>query len=519
MSLLVHLQVRFRAACIAFLAIYPGLVSGCSLNGLRGTFPESRVLPPAETGRLQNFAAAVETGLDAGESALWLLDKADFALDARLAMVDEATQSLDIQYFIWEKDPSSRLFAHRIALAAERGVRVRILLDDLTLNGQDREYFGLDMHPNIEIRTFNPWNRRSKAGRFAEFAIRFGRLNNRMHNKIMVADGQVGMVGGRNIGDRYFGLWDAFVQNDLDVLLTGPVVFDLRSSFDRYWNSTEAYPICAVIGRRTERQSFSDTFAFVSEFVTEHADLLNKFPLQPIDWGNFLERLESSVIAAPVEYVTDNPEISRVRPEALIAPLIELLNSAEQRVVISSPYLVPDEDFIETVGELVGRGVEVVILTNSMYSNNHKIAHTAYEQARRRLLRLGVELYESRPDSSAIDYYTTSPATPGFLGLHTKAAVVDGQRLYLGSANIDPRSLELNTELGLFVESAELAAGVLALIERDMQPEAAWKVELQGRRRLSWTAQDGTVYRQPAKGFAQRIAKFFISLLPIKQQS
>ena len=493
--------------------------SGCALRAVSGSFPETTALAPTSAGTLSAVASRVRTGLDGDDSALWLLDRADYSLEARLAVIDRASRSLDIQYFIWEKDASSRLFAHRIALAAERGVRVRILLDDLTLSQQDGEYHGLSQHPNIEIRSFNPWNRRTSAGRVAEFMVRFGHLNHRMHNKVIVADGHFAIVGGRNIGDRYFGLWDDFVQNDLDVMAVGPVVDAIIEGFDWYWSSRESFPLSSFIRGRDLDADYRETLDAIIAGYRSESDRLAKFPLEIDSWNSFLDELTTTYLPGQARYVIDDPEVARRDPIALVAPLNEFLEQAEESVLISSPYMVPDDEFMALLGSLVSRGVAVTVLTNSLASNNHMIAHSAYALRRRELLRLGVELYESRADSAALSEYTTPPATPAFLGLHTKGIVVDGRYSYIGSANIDPRSLILNTELALFIEGEAVAEELAALIRRDIEPDQAWRVTLEGKRRLVWSSSRGTVRREPAQGFRQRIAEFFISLLPIKEQS
>jgi putative cardiolipin synthase len=503
------------AACVFLVAA----VGGCALPPVRAAFDVSESLPKAAYGRLYEVNRLVSQQLGAGESASWLLDRADYSFDARLALVDQATVSLDIQYFIWETDPSSRLFAERIIQAADRGVRVRILLDDLTLIGQDGEYFGLALHPNIDLRTFNPWRLRSGVGRVGEFFVRFPQLNHRMHNKILAADGLFAIVGGRNIGDRYFGLYDKFVQNDLDIMVAGPALTEISTSFDLYWNSVESFPLEAIIRPKSAASSHQATREFISEFNRDSRDRLGVFLAKTHTWDMFFDDLLVSFSAGPVEYYYDSPRIAEADPAQLILPLYEFIGRAEERVVISSPYMIPDQEFMELLERLIGRGVEVVILTNSLGSNNHTVAHAAYERWRRPLLRLGVVLFEARKDSAAIGFYTTPPGMPGFLGLHTRGIVVDGRYCYIGSANIDPRSLVLNTELGLFVDSEELASRLLALIERDMGPDAAWRVSLAGRRKLSWESSAGAVTRQPASGLLKRFKKFFVGILPFRNQA
>ena len=497
----------------------------------------AHVLPPSDQvydaalvstdrGMLYATSQRVRAQLEPGESAFWLLDRADFSFEARLALVDRAISSLDMQYFIWEADATSRLLARRVISAADRGVRIRLLLDDLTLKGQDDELYALSSHPNIEVRTFNPWRSRSKLGRVTEFLRRSRTLNHRMHNKIITADGQFAVVGGRNIGDRYFGTWDAFVQNDLDVLAAGPIVRDVSASFDLYWNSDEAYPLAsmldaraAAIGDTGARLGLAEFTKLIEGVYLEAGASLSVYPVEAIGWDAFFESIIETFVPGIGRLEQDLPDIRVARPVQLAAPLYEFLAQARERVLLIAPYLIPDEEFIAMVADLEARGVEVVILTNSLASNNHIIAHSGYKDARRVLLEIGVDLFESRADSSAIEHYTVPPAEPAFLGLHSKAAVVDGRWSFIGSPNIDPRSLVLNTELGFFIDSPELARQVTALIERDLEPDTAWRVSLNDRNQLRWTSSRGTVTRQPARNFAQRVIQFFINFFPLDEQA
>lgn len=514
---------RLIVAGPAWLALAGAVVSlalaGCALappGPERGT---SFALPQSEQGALHRYGSAIDAELADGESAFWLLDRADLALDARLALVDEAVSSLDIQYFIWEKDATSGLFSRRVLHAADRGTRVRILLDDLTLTGQDDKFAALAKHPNIEVRSFNPFRRRGKIARFAEFAFRWGALNHRMHNKTIIADNHFAITGGRNIGDRYFGVYETFVQNDLDVLTVGPIVADVSASFDLYWNSSESYPLEDVISRRSERALLDETSHWFEGVYFSEREKLDAFPLEPIDWSDFFDGLGRTFVTGAGNLEQDLPAVDEELPTQLYQPLSDFVAQARQKLVISSPYFVPDEPFLELIEGLAASGVRVIVLTNSLASNNHMIAHSAYKHWRKRLLRSGIELHEARADSMAIDFYQTPPTEAAFLGLHSKAVVVDDRWSYIGSANIDPRSLIINTEIGFFIDSPELAARLMALIERDLKPENAWQVELDERGKLRWTSSRGTVRRQPALGFKQRVAEFFINLLPFKNQA
>lgn len=503
---------------LALICLSLCVLGGCGALPPRGDPAPSSALPPTQTGTLYATSERIHERLDAGESAFWLLDEAAFSFDVRLALVDEAESSLDIQYFIWERDPSARLYAHRLLRAADRGVRVRLLLDDLTLKYQDREFYALAQHPNIEVRTFNPWTLRSNLGRVAEFVLGFGRLNHRMHNKIVAADGHFAIIGGRNIGDRYFGVWDEFVQNDLDIMASGPAADEVVASFDLYWNSAAAYPVETIVRPRTRRAELDDVAGRIEDAYLDSAETLTYFPLQTEDWSVFLDGLVDSFVPGVGHLAQDLPILGDSRPRQLYYAIKAFLETAQERVLVSSPYLILDDEYEQLFADLVDRGVEVVILTNSLATNNHMLAHSGYRRWRKRLLRRGVELYEARMDSPVIEEYTVPPAEPAFLGLHSKAFVVDDRYSFVGSPNLDPRSLVINTELGFFIESPELAAQLTALFERDTSPEAAWKVSLE-RRKLRWTSSAGTVKRQPARGFKQRFIEFFIHLVPFKKQA
>ena len=510
---------RSGAPALCCIVLVFSLLGACALAPAGNELPHGAALPPAEEGLLHEYAELIGSRLGARESAYWLLDRAQFSLVARLALVDHAVASLDLQYFIWEKDSSSRLFARRVLHAAERGVRVRLLLDDLTLSGHETEFAALGTHPNIDVRTFNPWSNRSTLGRVVEFVFRFGRLNHRMHNKTVLADGHFAIIGGRNIGDRYFGVYDRFVQNDLDIMAAGPIVEDVIDSFDLYWNSGQTYPLEAVAPRRSARGELeAATELFETSYLTERARL-QAYALEPGDWRGHFERLADSFAAGTGTYVHDLPIVRGGRPDQLYAEFKEFVSGARRELLISTAYFIPDEGFVARLEALRARGVRIVVVTNSLASNNHTIAHAGYKRWRKRLVTAGIEVYESRADSGAIEDYATPPITPGFLGLHSKAAVVDGRFAFVGSPNVDPRSMIYNTENGFFVDSSELAARVTALIERDTDPANAWRVTLNERGALRWTSERGTVKRQPALSFRQRIAEFFINLLPFKNQA
>ena len=473
---------------------------------------------PASTGPLHDYAARIAAQIDEASTAHWLLERADDALNARLALADEAVATLDVQYFVWQNDASGSLLALRLLEAADRGVKVRLLLDDFGVSKSGALVSGLDAHPGIEVRVFNPWaSRDSLVGLTLEFLARAKRLNRRMHNKVLIADGCFAVVGGRNIGDRYFGLYEPFAEDDLDVLVAGPVVADIGASFDEFWNSTASYQV-ALLDKSRQPAEVSAAADRLAANTAAAAPRLEAFPPRATDWTSYLDGLSTTYASGPAELYADSPDGANPDRARLYPRLKELVASAQSEVLISSPYFIPDAEFRELTKTLVARGVRVAIVTNSLATNNHVVAHTGYEHWRRDVLSAGAELYELRIDAAATSQYVTPPTLSRSLGLHAKAMVIDRRRAFIGSPNVDPRSLQINTEIGVAAESEDLARKLAALLERDMAPENAWRVTMDGESSLKWSSGAGTVTRQPATGFAQRAEEFLLNLLPLKEQ-
>jgi putative cardiolipin synthase len=509
--------VKWWALVVGVFAVV--LLGACVAAPTRPQLADEYALPRADDGALTDYAVPIEAALAPGETAHWLLDRNQLAFAARLALTDVAVKSLDVQYFLWQNDATGHLLAARLLAAADRGVKVRLLLDDLGVSGHTGLIIELDSHPNIAVRVFNPWGvHGTRFGTAVEFLARPRELNRRMHNKIAVADGRFAMLGGRNIGDRYFGLHAPFVQNDLDVLLAGALVEDVAASFDRFWNSNHAFPV-EPFRPRDALPDIAATRTELAAAVASEATLLSSFPTAGSDWNAFFDGLLGTFAAGRAELYVDSPEIFSPDQSRLYPRFKELVAGAQREVLISSPYFIPDEQFREILRTLVRRGIRVAIVTNSLATNNHVVAHTGYKRWRRDVLGDGVELYELRADAAAVSLYVTPPATTKSLGLHTKAVVVDGQRAFIGSPNVDPRSMVINTEIGVVTESDEVARRVAALIERDMAPENAWRVTMDSEGWLTWTSGPRSLTRQPAKGFRQRATEFLLNLLPLKKQA
>jgi putative cardiolipin synthase len=302
-------------------------------------------------------------------------------------------------------------------------------------------------------------------------------------------------------------------------MAVGPIVDDVADSFDVYWNSAAAYPLSVVAPRRSAKISLEEIAQLAETSYRNERERLQAYPFEWSDWQDHFESLTTSFTVGLGRYEYDQPIVYEARPEQFYRHFKEFVAQANEEIIISSPYFIPDEEFAAQLAGLSARGVRVVVLTNSLASNNHIIAHAGYKRWRKWLVQAGIELYESRADSAAIGYYTSPPSDPGFLGLHTKAAVVDGRWTFVGSPNVDPRSMILNTENGFFIDSPALAARVASLIERDTLPSNAWRVMLDEHGSLEWASASGTVTRQPSSGFMQRVIEFFINFMPIKNQA
>lgn len=504
-------------SCVLFTAA--ALLVGCATYPIGDPPRHTVAVAPAEDGAVTSFVRQVSTRLDARESAYWLVASSVDALASRLALLDSAQVSLDIQYFIWQDDVTGSLLLERLLAAADRGVRVRLLVDDISVFHQDARYAALAAHGRIEVRTFNPWRARTRVLRGFEYVSRMDMLNYRLHNKTIVADGRLAMLGGRNIGDRYFGVYDVFVQNDLDILFAGPIVDLAVTNFDTFWNSPLAVPIQGYLRPRRKRMTLEDLRGELAASTANNADTLALFPIDQTDWRAWLAARSNPITAMGRGELIEDLPVTQAAPTQLKEELKAFLTRAQREIIVSTAYLIPDEEMRALLSEIAARGVRIVILTNSLQSNNHMLAHVAYKRYRKELLRDGIELYELKPDGPLLDRYGVAPAKPGFMGLHSKAAVIDGRWAFVGTPNLDPRSLDLNAESGIIVDSPQLAKDLSALILEAANEHNAWRVLLDDRGRLEWVSAEGTLKHQPANGPGQRIIEFLYTLLPIKDQA
>ncbi len=459
-----------------------------------------------------------------GDSGIMMITTGEWGFRARSGLANQAEKTIDVQYYIWEVDTAGVILAERIMRAADRGVRVRMLLDHVTTKETDFKFARMDKHPNIEIRVFNPFAKRSFRG--LEFIFSLERLNHRMHNKAFIVDNAIAIVGGRNIGDNYFGIDTAANFRDLDLAVVGPVVQEVSGSFDQYWNSEFAVPVSAIIDEDSSQVSFRERKERLYRWVGEVED----FPY-PIDTTNEvvmakLDELREDFIWAPARALYDAPDKLETKEEDVADHLILLGKDKDHEVLIEAAYVVPGPEGVERTRLNHERGITQRLLTNSLATNDVAAAHAGYAKYRRDLIRNGMELYELRPDADSVQENWSLLAGTSKASLHTKAFVVDRELVAIGSFNVDPRSIALNTEIVILVKSPELAAQVREYMDMGIRPANSYRVILEpdestGRERLVWiTEEDGKevrYYSDPESGLWQRFSAWFIGLLPIEK--
>ena len=440
------------------------------------------------------------------------------ALAARVALIDEAGTSLDLQYYEWDSDTVGYLLLDRLLAAGDRGVAVRLLIDDLRFRKRTHWAASLALHPRIEVRLFNPWQRGSNIVKDAiAFARQFAKLDRRMHNKLLVADGAQAIVGGRNIADAHYGLARAYNLVDYDILLSGAGVSDLEAVFETYWDSPPAIP-----AQRLARDVVPSDLETVRTRIRDQVAVRSAaLPADLATATAWRDRAAARLIPIPDDAVgvtSDTPgRTTEIRPTQVIAALRTAVADAREEIVVVTPFFVPNEMDIGFYAQLADRGVRTRLLTNSLASNMGTISNSGLNPVRKEVVNAGIELYELRADAAAKPRWVIAPNAGGYLGLHAKLYTIDRKRVFLGSVNLDPRSKFINTETGLLIESAEFAGDTAANIEALMTPDNAWRVGLDRDGRLTWTSTAGKTHRQPARSRGQRFADRAFQILPIKR--
>ena len=460
-----------------------------------------------------------------GESGFRLLIDGTEAFAARMQSARMAARSLDVQTYIWHADLTGRFLAHQLIESADRGVRVRLLVDDMDARARNAHFAALAAHPNIDVRVFNPFaSRNGTLGLVSEGARNFKRINRRMHNKTWIADNRLAIVGGRNLGDEYFGASDEVNFVDLDFGMAGPVVRDASASFDRYWNSPSAYPMELLDADAVDAHALEKLRGRLAAYAAEaegghYAKALREDPaiqrLLSGDWP-----LEWS---ANYRFIADDPlKISMKKRDAqraaVRAELLPAIDGAQSALDIISPYFVPGDKGSKTFVTAASAGRQIRILTNSLAANDVAAVHGGYSRYRPRLLKGGVQLWElkpltvSTPEEKGSSLFGSSGAS-----LHTKALSIDQRSLFVGSYNLDPRSTWLNCEQGVLVESVALATQFRAIFEAQTSGARAWRVT--GRKgNLIWTDDRGASHSEPETTFSRRMQAWFARVLRIDAQ-
>ena len=527
-----------RLVLVLLLAVL-GITGGCAGLPPGANFPKTESIAlehPEETALGKQFIEGARA--HEGKSALRLVPAGVDGFLLRAQLIHAAQKTIDMQYYIFRADETGKLLLEAILRAADRGVRVRLLVDDLDNLGQDTQVEALDAHPNIEVRLFNPMRYRGqvKLLRFTELLLWSPRLDHRMHNKLMVVDNAVAMVGGRNIGDEYFQVDPEGQQGDFETFAGGPVVPELSGTFDEFWKSDQAIPAAALLSHESAPAALENFRRQLREHRQEKredgSDYFTRIASGEPLGGMLAGRVPVVWAKASVEY--DSPDKRAVdrgqKPGRLLRHAFAraTANTQEEMRMISA-YFIPGDDGMHLFDEMRQRGVNIHLLTNSMEANNEPAAHSGYLHYRMRLLNNGVDLYEVRDNPGS----TRGTAQPkwmsdyGNFGLHTKLYVFDRDKLFVGSMNFDQRSLHLNTELGLMIESRELADQGVRFFEALTQPVNSYHVTLEkapdsDATRVVWhTVEDKqpVVYdREPAKSDWQRMQVELLSLLPFDHE-
>jgi len=455
---------------------------------------------------------------DSGESGFYPLQSGTDAFVARLESVRRAEKSLDVQYYIWNDDMTGKMLWKEILAAADRGVRVRLLLDDLHIGPYQDTLVVLDSHPNIEVRMFNPFTYRE--WRFLD-VFRFSQINRRMHGKSLIADNQTAIIGGRNIGNEYFTASPESNFGDFDVWCFGPVVDESSQAFDLYWNHRLSVGISSLYRRTLAPDAL--------QALRNDLETFTSGP-EPAEYIKELQetRLQKELRKGKIEAYWGRAKIFSDPPEKLNAAKtgeqVTMLNQvtalpipAQKEIFIVSPYFIPGKRGVEYFKRKSEQGVKVTVFTNSLASNDVPLVFAGYKKYRKGLLKAGVQIFEMRPKANPNGKKPKRPSisSGARLGLHGKAYVFDRRFMFVGSMNLDPRSVELNSELGVLFESPELAEKFVSITEREL-PDVAYQVSMDKEGKIQWITREGdkptVLTKEPEASFWKSFKSSFLSL-------
>ena len=503
-----------------FCAIFFMIVAGCAQLPSRESIQPSYAIKADTPSTIGDAVGNVHPGLSGFYP---LVDGVD-AFVARLALIDSAEHTIDVQYYLYHRQQTTILFTAFLLKAADRGVRVRLLLDDLSQADSEIDLAALAVHPNIEVRLFNPFpNRRFRA---LGFVSNYSLLSRRMHNKSFIVDNKVFITGGRNIGNAYFSAEDHSEFIDLDVMSAGDIVPKASKAFDLYWNHQLSYPVEDLHGSRDE-QSLVNITESLRTYVLQNQD---SNYVEQLRESEFVKRLQNDEIQFDWQESTlffDHPDklLNDVSEKsANMSPsLFKEMGQPEHKAIIVSPYFIPKEQGVELLTSWVKKGVDVTVLTNSLAATDVSAVHAGYKKYRADLIRGGVKLWELKPsDLVAIKRKAGRKVTGSSqASLHAKTMTVDDKKIFVGTMNLDPRSFDLNTEMGVLINSEKLSHFLAHWVDKKM-PDYAWKVELKNPNddQLIWLdiVNNKQFEKEPQTSSWRRFQVWFISLFPIEDE-
>jgi putative cardiolipin synthase len=487
----------------------------------RPELPVEAAIPPGVSSPLDVAIEPAEARRP-GESAFRLLIEGPEAFVTRTQSARKAARSLDVQTYIWQADLTGKFLAHELVDAADRGVRVRLLLDDMDARAKNAGFAAMAAHPNIEVRMFNPFaSRKGMLGLIGEGLTDFGRINRRMHNKTWIADNRIAIVGGRNVGDEYFGASDEVNFVDLDFAMIGPVVRDASESFDRYWNSPSAYPMESLDRDGVSDAALTRLRALLDSHAGEAGASRYAADLRADDAVKRLVAGDRTMEWSPrYAFVSDDPlkvamEERDAQRTRVGAALLAKVEGMQTDLTVISPYFVPGENTTDTFVAAAKSGKRVRVLTNSLAANDVAAVHGGYSRYRKPLLAGGVQLWELKPlKGSAVK---SSLVGSSGASLHTKAMTIDNRTVFVGSFNLDPRSTWLNCEQGVLVESDVLAKQLETIFATQTSGERAWRVMLENGE-LSWSDGKETFDSDPLASPGRHFRAWLTRLLHLEAQ-
>lgn len=488
--------------------------------GQRDTGADTFSLPLQDSQTALDEAIAPLEAEYAGQTGLKLLTSNHDAFAVRYESARLAGRSLDLQYYYWKADLTGRLLGWALIQAADRGVRVRLLIDDINSGGFDSTYLALDSHRNIDVRLFNPSRSRSSSFRRGiELMAKYFTATRRMHNKCWIADGRLAIIGGRNIADEYFDASKYSNFRDIDLLAVGQAVRGAETVFDSYWNSDAALPVRSL--HKIRRPKLAKLTAKLGGHLeTQLVQTFLRLCEPPLRKLGCFKELNGLHWMSTVEVAADPPEKakSKRRAEWLSLRIDALLQSAKSEIRVTSPYFIPGRAGLETLRRQAQDGLHIAILTNSLAATDVLAVHGAYAKYRRGLAEAGIDLYELQAEDRR---RRTSLFGSKTASLHTKALVVDGRWGFVGSFNLDPRSVSINTEMGILFDDAGLSAELRRLFERQTASDLSFKVTLSGGR-LAWEQMENGApklqFSEPGSPFRRIFMAWLIGLLPIESQ-